>query len=142
MTLSGVRGFFKTQMVALKFKEWTDPFNMANIPATILDRSYHLDLGKMTIQGMGAQGRGFEFHNTITMKMVRKGFKDASKAVDEGLDQAQTIMGAIVAGARLLDQQGLKIVLPTGLDVQPFSQDNEHSAIIVMTFRAVFVLGF
>lgn len=142
MTLSGVRAFFKDQLVALKFKEWTDPFNITNIPATIFDRSYHLDLGKMTIESMGANGRGFQFNNNVTLKMCRKGFRDPSKAVDEGLDQAQTIMGAIVAGARRLDQVGLKIVLPTGLDVQAFTQDNDHSAIIVMSFKAVFVLEF
>jgi hypothetical protein len=143
VTLSGVREFFADQMTVLKMREWTSPFTIDNIPSTIFDKAYHLDLGRMAIASVpNGQGKAFTFDNTVTLKFLRKGFDDASKAVDAGLDQAQNIIGAIVVGSRGLDQKGLKIVVPTSLDVQPFSQNNTHAVVVVLTFKAVFILGF
>lgn len=142
MTLGGVRGFLRTTLNALKLKEWTDGFSTDNIPATIIDGSYHLDVGHIRIKTAGVNANALDVMYPITLKVFAKGFKNPALAIDAALDRAQNILSAFVSANKTLNQQGLKRVIPTGLDTQPLRVDNTHCVMLVMTFDASLVLGF
>jgi hypothetical protein len=143
MTLGQVRGFFRGVMNGLKYREWADGFNIANIPATILDGSYHLDVGHIKISPtMGAQARAFEFSYPVTLKVLSKGFKNPGLAIDRALDNAQGILEVLMPQANALTQVGIKNVSPTGLDTQPLQVSNDNAVILVMTFDMYLILAF
>lgn len=145
MTIGGVRGFFRTQLNALKLKEWVDGFNIENIPSTVLNNSYHLDVGRITVgTPMGGNGFVYEFNYPVTLKVFSKGFKNPGLAIDAALDNAQDILADILQpGVRLaLANQGLKDIRPSGITTQPLQISNDNAVILVMGFNAILVAEF
>lgn len=140
MTLSGVRDFFRTELDTLGFREWTDPFVIDNIPATILDGAYHLDIGNIRISNIGVQAKAYSFSYPVTLKVLSKGFRNPSVAIDAALDNAEDIIEALLGAT--IDNHGLKQINPTALTTQPLQLSNEHAVILVMSFSAELILSF
>ncbi len=145
MTLGGVRDFFRTQLNALNYREWTDAFVVENIPSTILDGSYHLDVGHIQItRPMGGNGTAYEISFPVTIKVFSKGYRHAAAAIDGALDDAQAILAALLDPSVRLSQTmvGLKDIRPSSIDTKPLQVSNEHCVILVMGFSAYLILSF
>lgn len=140
MTLGGVRSYFSIRLNGLSYKEWPDGFNVANIPATIIDKSYHLEVG--TIQVKSQSQRGYEFSYPVTLRVMSKGFKDPSAAIDAALDNAQDILADLLAPAVRLQTNGLKEIKPGSINTQPLTISNDNAVMLVMTFSAYLIVAF
>lgn len=142
MTLGGVRDVYRTALKGVGLKEWTDGFNITNIPATLIDKSFHLDVGRVQMKTAGVNASAFEVKYPVVVEVFLKGFKHPAAAIDGALDLAQTIVGAVVTANKALNEQGLKWIVPVGLDTKPLQVSNTHSVILTMTFDSAFVMGF
>lgn len=140
MTLGGVRDYFRTRLNILTYKEWPDGFNTANIPATVFDKSYHLEVGTINVKNQSQTG--FEFAYPVTLRVMSKGFRDPSAAIDAALDNAQTILADILAPAVRLQTNGLKQILPTSINTLPLQISNDNAVMLVMTFSAYLIIAF
>ncbi len=140
MTLGGVRGVFRTRLNNLSYREWTDGFNTANIPATILDRSYHLEVGTIQIGVQG--GIQYEFSYPVTLRVLSKGFKDPGLAIDAALDNASAILADLMSPSVKLQTYGLKLLRPRTIDTQPLQVSNDNAVMLVMTFNALLIYAF
>jgi hypothetical protein len=78
MTLGGLRAFFRTRLDGLGYTEWTDGFNIENIPSTVLDMSYHLAVGD--IRSGPANQLLHVFDYPLTVSIFLKGFRDPAEA--------------------------------------------------------------
>lgn len=77
-----------------KLKEWEDAFNLANIPASIIDRSYHIFIPSITISPQNDRTKDHRVNAQIAY--FRKGFKNPRVAQLEGLDECFCLIQAIV----------------------------------------------
>lgn len=140
MTLDGLRGFFRTQIDALGYREWEDGFNRNNIPATVIDRAYHLQIGRIVSAPANQLHHVFSF--PIKVSVHRKGFRNPSVAIDQTLADAQNIMSVILAPETRLQTNGLKDIRPTSVEVVPLSESNDNAVIVEIEFSSVLIFKF
>jgi hypothetical protein len=95
MALSAIRTYFKDRIAAVDadFKEWTDAFNIENIPATFYDKSYHISYGQMFGDILG--GKSQKATMPVILRAGFKGFRDVSASLDAALDLMQEIIEEI-----------------------------------------------
>jgi hypothetical protein len=144
MTLGGLRSFLKPVIDGLGYKYWADGFSVNNIPAQIVNKSYHLDIGRMQITNPlgAANGALYEFDHQVTLKVLRNGFRNPSDAIDKSLDEAQAIIQALITAGRTQAQNGFKRLQPVTIDTVAASPNNETQVITVMVFKVVLMFGF
>lgn len=140
MTLGGLRDFFRTRLDGLGYSEWTDGFNVENIPSTLLDKSYHLAVG--SIKGFVANQLHHQFEYPLTVSVAFKGFLNPSEAIDLSLDAAQEILEDILDPAQRLQTDGLKDIRPLGIDVRPLAESNDNTVVVEIKFTAYFIFAF
>lgn len=140
MTLGEVREYFRTRLDGLEYREWTDGFNTANIPSTIFDKAYHLEVGTITVNQEGQ--RGFAFTYPVTLRVLSKGFRNPAAAIDAALDNAQDILADLMAPSVRLQTAGLKSIMPRSLTTQAVDVSNDNAVMLVMTFNAYLVIAF
>jgi hypothetical protein len=140
MTLGGLRAFFRTRLDGLGYTEWTDGFNIENIPSTVLDMSYHLAVGD--IRSGPANQLLHVFDYPLTVSIFLKGFRDPAEAIDLGLDAGQEILEDILSPAQRLQTDGLKDIRPGSIAVRPLADSNDNTVVVEMEFRAVMAFCF
>jgi hypothetical protein len=140
MTLGGVRGFFRTRLDGLGYNEWTDGFNIENIPSTVLDKSYHLAVGP--IRSGPANQMHHVFDYPIVVSLFFKGFRDPSSAIDSSLDSAQDVLNDILDPAQRLQTNGLKDIRPNGILVRPLAGSNDNTVVVEISFNVVMLYAF
>jgi hypothetical protein len=140
MTLGGVRDFFRTRLDSLGYHEWEDGFNIENIPATIMDKSYHLAVGQ--IRSGPANQMHHVFDYPITVSLFFKGFRTPSSAIDSSLDSAQDVLNDILNPAQRLQTNGLKDIRPSSILVRPLAGSNDNTVVVEISFSAVMIYAF
>ncbi len=140
MSLTNAVVIFQTQMDGLGYSEWQDAFNIENIPSTILDTSYHIDLS--TGEAAVINSSALQEIGTVVLRVFRKGFRDTVAMRDEMLAEKDTIICDILAPAVRL-QSGIKNIVYNSFALQPLSDSNDNSAILELNFSVVVYLeGF
>jgi len=71
------------------YEEWTDSFNIENVPTTVLDSKYHVGLGALTSSPQ--QDRSIQDQFPVVLTIWKRGFVDIVTATDELLDVANCI---------------------------------------------------
>lgn len=140
MNLDGVRDFFRTRLDGLSYREWEDGFNSKNIPSTLLDKSYHLDIGK--IVSRPANQRHHVFSYPLTVLVFLKGFRNPAEAIDQGLTEANTIMSDLLDPLNRLQTNGLKDIRPVSIDVSPVSESNDNAVVVSLEFDNILMFCF
>lgn len=140
MTFGGVRDYFRTRLDGLSFREWTDGFNTANIPSTILDRSYHLEVGR--IIGSPANQHSHIYNYPLTVTLFFKGFRDPGEAIDEALDQAYEVTADILQTSVRLQTAGLKDIRPVSISNEPLAGSNDNGIIVKLVFDVYLLYCF
>lgn len=140
MTLGGLRAFFRTRLDGLGYREWTDGFNFENVPATVIDKSYHLEVGN--IKSGPANQMHHIFDYGLTVSVVFKGFRDPSSAIDFALDAGQDILDDILSPAQRLQTDGLKDIRPVNIAVRPLADSNDNAVVLEMEFSALMIFDF
>lgn len=77
-----------------KLREWEDAFNLANIPSSVIDRSYHIFIPSIVASGQNS--RTIEHRVNVQLSYFRKGFKTPRDAQLQGLDECFCLIQAIV----------------------------------------------
>lgn len=94
MSYSKIRPYFKQaiESVNSSFTEWKDALvfdDVQNVPSSILDRSYHIEIGPISST---LDAGGFTTSSsTIVVTIFKKGFNSPQDALDELLDIADCI---------------------------------------------------
>jgi hypothetical protein len=90
LSLTAVRPYFRARLNSLGFSEWKDPFGPNEIPSTIIDRAYHIEVG--TIGGVGRNNLSQEVSFGINIRVYFKGFNYPEKALDDALLKSELII--------------------------------------------------
>jgi len=139
MSLAAVRPYFRTRLDALGYKEWSDGFNFANIPQTILDGSYHLEVGTAGGTKVGQLVTEIDF--PITVRVFFQGYSDPRGRIDDAMAAADAILAEVLIES---NSQGatIKAVLFDSVTVNPYDGSDDNDIILELVFTAVLDCSF
>jgi len=139
MALTDVRTYFRGKLDALGYSEWSDGFNSENIPQSLLDKSYHLEIG--TITSATSSHLTYTFSYPLTVKIFLKGYVDPSGAIDDAILQSESILASILDTASRVGLD-IKDVIPGTVDVLQFDASNDNDLILQMEFISIIMCVF
>lgn len=139
MSLSAVRSYFRDRLDGLGFTEWTDGFNVANIPQTISDETYHLETG--FIDSGTANQLTHRFDYSITVRVFFDGFNNPAAAIDRAIASSETILADVLDPANRLGLD-IKDISPESITVAPRDESNDNDVILIMEFNADIICDF
>lgn len=137
MTLSGCRAYFKTRMLALGYKElphkgFWDP---ANLPKTIIDGGFHLEMKEMTPRSVTQAMIPIEVPATI--RVLRKSGADEQSGIDKGFADADKILLDLCKGSNATTGVVVKGVFFRSGSLDPLNDQNDNVAVLTMNFVAL-----
>lgn len=125
--------YMRTRLNALGYSEWRDAFNAENIPASIIDGAYHLQMG--TVTGGPANQLRHQFDFPVVLRVFFKGYNDPTGAVDDVLLRGDTILESVLDKAnRLTQAEDIKDVYCTSVQALALAGSNDNSIILQMEF--------
>lgn len=137
MSLAEIRPYMRDILDGLGYDEWTDGFNFENIPSTIFNESYHLEVG--VISAGVANQRAYRFTAPVLLRVFLKGFRSPSEAIDDALLRGDTILSGVLAESERLgvpaDNRSIKNVFPGPIQTLPFDASNDNAIILQMEFN-------
>lgn len=134
MSLTLVRPYFRTRLDSLGYSEWTDGFDFENVPETILDRSYHLEIGSMSL--IGTNQTLVDIAYPILVRVYLKGFRDPATAIDDAVEAGEGII-CDVTKVTNANGQGIKDVQFASFDVLPKDvASNDNIVLLELSFNA------
>lgn len=141
MKLGELTTLFDDKLTALRFKKWDLPFAYDNIPANILDRSFHLTVGQIS-SGPAVQ-LVHEFRVPIMVRLFFKGYRDPLSAMSAALSETDAIYAALLKpSVRLGGKDNLKDIRPVSVQPFPIDSTNDNSIILELLFESVLQYRF
>lgn len=141
MSFTGLKPYFKAQIATINngaLTEWVDAFNVENIPATTLDKAYHIEINPSTY--LGTAHGCLAFSAGVKVRAFFKGYKDASSAIDKATEYADYIIKAVCKSTARLNEAKLKNVLPSSVDIRALDGSNDNVAVVEMVFNCTLYL--
>lgn len=133
MSLSLVRPYFRTRMTSLAFVEHEDGFNSANIPSTLLDRSFHISSPSISPVDQNQELIVLEVETVI--RFFLKGYRSPADAIDNAMIEEQAILKSVLAAANRTTTL-IKNVVFGGSTKEQMADTNDNSVLVTMTFNA------
>jgi hypothetical protein len=136
MSVKAARDYFADVMATLNFHEHEDAFNDANIPATVLDKSFHVRIDSGAAIKTGHRMEEIEVKAEI--KFFIKGYKSTLEAMNESLTEMDgVIKEAMTTIRRTTNPYGVRNVLFSDFSIDPIDDSNDNSVKATVRFRAM-----
>lgn len=141
MSLNKCLPYFRARCKAIGLKEWTDGFNIQNIPSNILDKSFHITHGTMT--GLKQNQQDQEINFPIQVRIFTKGYREPSLAIDSAIQLTENlIIECLKPTNRLTQSSGIKNMVFENANYEPIDGSNDNAVVATINFRAFVLLGF
>lgn len=137
MSLTLVRPYFRTRLNALGYEEWPDGFDYEQIPETVIDESYHLTVGPISL--VNTTHTVNEFSYPILLRVYLKGFRDPAAAIDDAVERGEAII-CDVTKITNATQQGIKDVVFGSFEPVPKASTNDNIVLMDFSFTAKVIL--
>ena len=132
MSISFIKPYFSSKLIAAGYEEWPDGFGEDNIPSTVLDKSFHQRF--ISADSRAINQESFEMVVRHEIKVFIKGFNNPASAIDEGLVAGQTIVADCLNLADYL-AAGVKALFFDGFTVDPYDAiENDNIIVLTLTF--------
>ncbi len=131
MSFNLVRSTFKTRLNTLGYQEWVDGFNFENIPSTILDGAFHIEVNPGTGGPTNQTVQPGEM--PVTVRVFRRGFKNVSDAIDECVLDLENIVCDLIAPSVRLGS-GIKNIVFDGYSLNPLAESNDNAVMLEINF--------
>ena len=116
------------------FREWTDSFDIENIPSTLFDKAFHINVGPVSPEG-GISQSDIRFSVEARVQFCFKAFRNIAQGIDDAYLALDDILDGILDPAFRLSNTGVfKELQPTSAEVFEFSADNDNLVILEVTF--------
>ena len=139
MSLSNVRGYFRTHFDAESYTEWKDGFNKDDIPNSIINKSYHI-LSPTIVQQNHNQIH-LELVETIETTFTLKGYRTPADAIDDAHTEIEDLLDRILGHSnRTKSVSGIKNVVLDNIDIEPYSEDNDNMVRVTMRFSVLVMI--
>lgn len=139
MSLTAVIPYFRAQALEQGWHEWKDAFNTENIPGTLIDRSFHIQMGRANEKRLNQYD--LEMIVPLQVKYYKKGFKDPASARDAAISSAETFAKACLKASNRLTGAGIKNVSLIGFEPSQYANTNDNIVVVQMEFTALVIIG-
>ena len=115
------------------YREWEDALNFENIPNSLLDKSYHLEIG---------QGRGQKIHeilHNIRIRLFYKGYKNPASATNLAYDEMEKLATLIIAGR--ISHAKIKNIVFNNYQIEKQDKTNDNNVMLMLDFDIVTMLN-
>jgi len=138
VSLASFRPFLAQRMVGLGFEQWKDAFNVENIPATRLQKAFHLETitGAGVRQNMHAQ----EVNLDTTIRIWQKGFRNPSDAMDAALVSVDRICLDLLSVPQRIGGPVKNITLGA-ITLAPINDSNDNIVVASIGLTAYVILA-
>lgn len=139
MSMTAVRSYHRSRAQALGLVEWKDGFNFSNIPANIINKSFHLEMGVATARKLNQTDQELEY--PVTVRVFIKGYRDPASGIDSAIQYAEDLIKQEVTSVnRLTQTTGIKNVVFETLSIDPIAESNDNLVVASIVFRALVIL--
>ena len=137
MSFASVRPYFRTQLESLGFIEWTDSFAIDNIPSTILDGRFHMLFDNISPLQLGGDTQDLDI--SMTLRVFRKGFRNASYAIDQLAIDGDNIIANVL---KPINRLGIiiKNVKLNSVNIEPYGPSDDNIGVLIMGFTVFSVI--
>lgn len=125
-------------MDALNYKEHKDAFNYANIPNTIINKSYHIETPTGGRRGTYTNGSQDIEHDCV-VRVFFKGYRYPALAIDEAMASYGTILDRVLDSNNRLNA-GIKNIYLNDVNIQPYDASNDNLVLLEITFTCLMVI--
>lgn len=142
MSFQDLRPYFKGRIAAADsdFTEWTDPFPEDNIPASLMNKSYHINYGDFLLDP-NPQNGAFVYSGVVTINFYFKAYDDPQGAIDSIWRKAETIIQECCRHAQRLSQSNIKGLLAQNVSLSPLGSTNDDVIRLTVVFNCKLIVG-
>jgi hypothetical protein len=139
MSITNIKTYFRTHLDANGFSEWTDAFNVNNIPSNILDKAYHIQFD--SINGEKMHGENQTTKSIVLVRMFFKGFRNPNEGIDTALSESNDVILDIMKPTNRFgtDVKNTKFLT---MSLEPVSDSNDNSIVVTSRFEVTTVFDF
>jgi len=138
MSLTAVRPYFVARGKQVGLSEHLDAFNVENIASTVIDKSFHVEMGVGT--GVRLNMTDQEIDQPVTVRIFRKGFRNAQQGLDLVIAESEKYIKAAVDQTKSLTGELKNVRLDT-IVYESLAQSNDNIAVARVEFTALVILG-
>lgn len=139
MSFTAIRTYIRTVMATVDsdHREWTDGFNIDNIPETIINKSWHLRHNPVSPQTINQNC--FKLDYPVTLNVFLLAGLDVSAGIDSANSLGQSIYQECLDHSNRLGITGsstAKIVniIPGSMSINEYSSDNDNTIRLQIDF--------
>ena len=137
MSARSAKDFIKDTMADLGYRFWPDGFNIENIPSTVFNKAFHIEV---TGTNSNEYGNLCQIRNTnFILRVFVKGFRDVGGMIDTSLDYADDILANITSIPERLSVDGVLNIHSESIDLRPL-ESNDNAIIIELGLRAQYAM--
>lgn len=141
MSMVNVRSYLRSMAQGLSLKEWKDGFNSENIPESILDKVFFIDMGDIA-----AGDKRDQYDQEITMpctvKIFKKGYKTPADAIDDSVLLIENLIKAVCNPDDACTQaNGIVNVTFANSRLEPIATSNDNAVMSSVTFNFKIILN-
>lgn len=141
MSMINAREYIRSRAKSLGLSEWKDGFDSSNLPDTILDKSFWLDMSDIA-SGIRRDQIDYEINFPISVRLFRKGYRTPADAIDDSIALIENLIKAVCAPAQANAQKnGIIGVTFDTSRIEPISASNNNSVVATVTFNFFVILN-
>lgn len=135
--INEIRDYIKARLndVDSNLSEWTDVFNIENIPETIIDNSYHIKFGSIDIDRIDGV---LSYETQIEINLFKKGYRNVQDAHDSILDKS-VLVNLCLSDVAKFNSTFVRDYTPDGID-SDFFTTNDNLIIIKLSGKITTML--
>ena len=139
MSLSSVKTYARTRMAALGYTEWTDGFNAANIPQTLLNSRYFIELGDAGPKSVSNDNE--EITVPLTVKSFLAPTGNPKGLIDTAAARVDTIVAPFVKASNRVTTSGILNVTFQSSRVLPLGESNDNGVVVEIAFNVLLLVS-
>lgn len=142
MSWSVVRPYFNKVLTDRGYTEHPDAFATDNIPATVIDKSFHTGLGP--IAGLGQNHLDQRTEMRVVLRTYYMGYRTPQEAVDLAIEESEEILKQLVKveeNAGRADTTGMLNVVLNEVALDPLDASNDNAVVVTSSYTVGIVVA-
>lgn len=123
MSLASLIPYVRSKMNTLGYSEHRDEFDLENIPSTVIDKTYSIQVESLSVGNKSHVD--YEWSFPLSLYVFYKGYNNPSDAMDGAIGEAERIMTELFEIEDRFSVEGIRKIEANGLSFSPMSQDND-----------------
>jgi len=136
--MKSVREYIRNRMSTLSLKEWTDEKNVENIPRSLLEKVFHVELSSGTELSQNQTDLVVQLLPTVTIFKI--GYRNTSQNADEIFTKIETVIKAVTNTPLAVTQDQMKIIRLENFTVDQINVSNDNIFIAEIVFYVEYII--